>query len=340
MLSFKKHPESLTPVKQDIAMEAANFTLKFDEKNLLEYIEEIVIPAFTLKRTRRYGDTTYFFTDVAVQEIQGIPCITGRFIKDGVLLAEQRYEKGEIIQDERTMQSSPSAVFVLMLDTHRLIFGKETKHPPTIQMFEATATRFLRDAHKEFVDLQVKEAKAAGQKLTKVEANRQHPYPVLQVVPLTSEGDVKAFIKKFSKLKRVQYTFTPRNDEADNAGFFFDSAQEQQQNVGSKKLTITHSNPEGLQKDQVLIEVTAATSQGNQVVKLKGVDNSGDELIGDNADFQIKKKIEVPGRRIKIVADYLVSGFMDWVSMKLIKLPPIDKRTQQKLEQLRASHED
>lgn len=54
VLSFKKHPESLTPVKQDIAMEAANFTLKFDEKNLLEYIEEIVIPAFTLKRTRRY----------------------------------------------------------------------------------------------------------------------------------------------------------------------------------------------------------------------------------------------------------------------------------------------
>lgn len=207
-------------------------------------------------------------------------------------------------------------------------------------MFEATAARFLKDAHKEFVELQVKEAKAAGQKLTKVEACRQHPHPVLQVVPLSSEGDVKAFIRRFSKLKRVQYTFTPRNDEADNAGFFFDSAQEQQQNVGSKKLTIIHSNPEGLQKDQVLIEVTAATAQGNQVVKLKGVDNAGDELIGDNADFQIKKKLVVPGRRIKTVAEYLVSGFMDWVSMKLIKLPPVDKRAKQKLEQIRDAYED
>lgn len=326
-------------MKQDIAMEAANFTLKFDEKNLLDYIEDIVIPAFTKKRIRKYGETSYFFSNVKVQEIQGILCIVGRFIKDGILLAEQRYEKGKIIQDERTMQSSPSAVFVLMLDTHRLIFGKETKQPPTIQMFESTTARFLRDAHKEFVESKVEEAKEAGQKLTKAEANRQHPYPKLQVVPLSSEEDVKTFIKRFAKLKSVQYTFTPRNDEADNAGFFFDSAQEQQEVVGSKTLTITHSNPEGLHKDQVVTEVAAATAQGNQVVKLKGLDNAGDQLSGDNADFQIKKKIVVPGRRVKVVAEYLVSGFMDWVSMKLIKLPAVDQKTKRKLEHIKASHE-
>jgi hypothetical protein len=327
-------------VDQDIAMEAANFTLKFDGKNLLDYIEDIVIPAFTTKRTRKYGDTSYFFADVKVQEIQGILCIVGRFIKDGMLLAEQRYEKGKIIQDERTMQSSPSAVFVLMLDTHRLIFGKETKFPPTMQMFESTAARFLRDAHKEFVESKVKAALEAGDKLTKAEANRQHPYPMLQVVPLSSEDDVKTFIKRFAKLKSVQYTFTPRNDEADNAGLFFDSAQEQQEIVGSKKLTITHSSSEGLHKDQVIIEVAAATAQGNKVVKLKGVDNAGDDLSGDNADFQIKKKIVVPGRRVKTVAEYLVGGFMDWVSIKLIKLPKVDQKTKQKLEQIRVAHEE
>lgn len=327
-------------MNQDIAMEAANFTLKFDEKNLLDYIEDIVIPAFTKKRTRKYGGTSYFFDDVKVLEIQGIPCIVGRFIKDGMLLAEQRYEKGKIIKDERTMQSSPSAVFVLMLDTHRLIFGKETKFPPTLQMFESTAARFLKDAHKEFVESKVKAALEAGDKLTKAEANRQHPYPILQVVPLSSEEDVKTFIKRFAKLKRVQYTFTPRNDEADNAGLFFDIAQEQQEIVGSKQLTITHSNSGGLHKDQVAIEVAAATAQGNQVVKLKGIDGAGDDLSGDNADFQIKKKIVVPGRRVKTVAEYLVSGFMDWVSIKLIKLPKVDRKTKQKLEKIRIAHEE
>ncbi len=327
------------PVKQDIAMEAANFTLKFDKASLLDYVEEVVIPAFTAKRIRTYADTRYFFSNVKIHEIQGVLCIIGRFIKDGTLLAEQRYEKGKIIQEERTMQSSPSAVFVLMLDTHRLIFGKETKHPPTMQMFESTTARFLKDAHNEFVNSKVQAAVDSGQKLTKAEARRQHPYPILQVVPLTSEDDVKTFIKKFAKLKRVQYTFTPRNDEADNAGFFFDSAQEQQEIVGSKKLTITHVNPEGLHKDQILNEVAAATAQGNQVVKMKGVDDAGDELSGDNSDFQIKKKIVVPGRRVQKVAEYLVSGFMDWVSMKLIKLPKVDQTTKQKLEQIRATHE-
>ena len=41
VLSSEKPSESRKPVKQDIAMEAANFTLKFDEKNLLDYIEDM-----------------------------------------------------------------------------------------------------------------------------------------------------------------------------------------------------------------------------------------------------------------------------------------------------------
>ncbi|WP_202691859.1 hypothetical protein [Pseudomonas fluorescens] len=326
-------------VTSNIAMEAANFTCKFGDKNLLDYFDDVVLPAFLEKRTRVYGETSYFFSDVKVVEVQGVLCIVGRLVKDGLLLAEQRYVGGEIVQDERTMQSSPTAVFVLMLNTHRLIFGKETKHPPTLQMFESTAIRFLKDAHKEFIGRQVESAKDTGEKLTKAAATRKHPYPILQVVPLSSEGDIKSFIRRFDKLKVVQYKFTPRNDEADNAGFFFDSAQEQQESVGSKTLTITHSNSEGLHKDQVLVEVTAATAQGNQVVTLKGVDAAGDQLKGDNADFQIKKKITVPGRRISVVADYLVAGFMDWVSMKLVKLPKIDVKTQKKLDEIKANHE-
>lgn len=327
-------------MKRDIAMEAANFTLKFGGANLLDYLEEIVLPAFLGERVRRYADTRYFFTNVTLTEIQGVVCLVGRFVKDVMLHSEQRFIKGEIVQDERKMQSSPSAVFVLMLDTHRVIFGKETKHPPTLQNFEGTAIRFLKDAHKEYIERLYNEADEEGRKVTKVGLLKEHPYPELQVVPLSSEGDINSFIKRFAKLQRVQYTFTPRNDEADNAGFFFDSAQEQQAVVGSKTLTITHTNKEGLDKSSVTEEVAAATAQGNQVVKLTGLDKAGDKLNGDNADFQIKKKIEVPGRRVEVIADYLVHGFMDWVSNKLIKLPVVPKRSREKLQQVKDSYEE
>ena len=75
------------------------------------------------------------------------------------------------------------------------------------------------------------------------------------------------------------------------------------------------------------------------MVTLKGLDSAGDQLKGDNADFQIKKKIVVPGRIIKVVAEHLVAGLMDWVSLKLIKLPKVDAGTKRKLDEIKVNHE-
>lgn len=44
-------------------LEFANFILRFgQERVLMDYLEEIVIPAFSSGLERSYGETTYFFS--------------------------------------------------------------------------------------------------------------------------------------------------------------------------------------------------------------------------------------------------------------------------------------
>jgi hypothetical protein len=80
-------------------LEVSNFTLKFGDKNLLDLVEEVVIPAFMHGHTRKYGKITYFFHEVSILELsddneEPLACIAGRFIKDTVLTQGKRILKG------------------------------------------------------------------------------------------------------------------------------------------------------------------------------------------------------------------------------------------------------
>src|SRR5262245_16884504 len=95
-------------------LELANFHCRFGERwVLLDLAEEIVIPAFTTSELERtYGDTRYFFYDQQLLRLRGAePAlgIAGRFVKDTLLTRNQFFdEKQGLIQDERSMASSPS----------------------------------------------------------------------------------------------------------------------------------------------------------------------------------------------------------------------------------------
>jgi len=124
----------------------ANFICKFGDKNLLDYAEEVVIPAFTRDTyVRSFGDRThYHFYEVELLNLaeQGkypIWVLAGRFIKDTELRREQIFdeEKG-LIKDEQSMQSAPSAFFILILNNHRLIYFPETAHAPDLSAFKST----------------------------------------------------------------------------------------------------------------------------------------------------------------------------------------------------------
>jgi hypothetical protein len=301
-------------------VEMANLVCKFGNKNLLDYFEEIVLPAFSDERNQRvYGETKYFFGNVQLVVVEGRVLLVGRFIKDMVFEREQVFTSSGLVEDHDEMQSSPSCLFVLILDIHRLIFLKETKFAPTLDNFKSTLDAFLKQKYREYIDAMVKEAKESGEKITKRQLMLDNVVPTLDLIPLTSAQDIDTFVRQYDVLSSVTYKFSDRNDEHDNEGFF-EAVQRQKDEVGSKSTTIKHSNSDGLDKDRVIEEVQAATVQGNQKVTLVGKDSSGTILRGDNKEFQLKSFVQLASNTPVAAAPTLYQKFKQLVGDGMIQV--------------------
>lgn len=318
--------------KRECPIEMGNFVCKFGSQNLLDYFGEVVYPAFfDTELIRKYGETKYFFEQVKLITIDERVLLVGRFIKDMVLEREQIYKPSQgLVEDRGELQSSPSAIFVLILDVHRLIYLKETKFAPTLDNFKSTIESFIKNKHKKYIDMLADESKAEGKRKTKKQLLSEHFPPSLEIIPLTSVRSVEDFVRQYEVLSSVTYKFSDRNDEQDNEGFFR-AVQRQKDEVGSESTTIKHSSSEGLDKEAVIGEVQAATAQGNQRVVMVGKDSSGNTLRGDNNDFQLKTTVEVSSHTPSRIAIKMFGKFLELVGDGLIQVGVPARETLMKL---------
>jgi hypothetical protein len=147
----------------------ANFICKFgDDKNLLDVAESIVLPAFLdveNLQPRSYQDTKYFLFQTQLlnlgDEKNPMLAIAGRFVKDTTLRREQIFSPTlGLIKKTGKLDSSPSAIFVLLLNNHKLIYYPETAFAPTLSSFRSTAYSYIRQSQKIFVDAEYSRRKA------------------------------------------------------------------------------------------------------------------------------------------------------------------------------------
>jgi len=323
------------PEKQ-LNMEMGNLICRFGPKlALLDMLDEIVLPAFfDNTRIRVYGQTSYFFYDVNLVKLpslskEPIIGIAGRFIKDTTVQREQIFEEGKgLIKDSETMRSSPSALFLLILNYHRLIYVKETRDAPPKETFRSTLLNFFMNIHRSFLKKVRRENRIQHKKnpeipiVTSLELLEKYPPPTLELIPLTSEDSIEDFINKYNVLRSIEIVFSDRNSEFDNNPFF-EQLQRRKDLLGSKKSIIRHGNAEGLNKDVAIEEVADATAQGNQMVKLDGLDAEGDILKGNNEKFQLRKSINELSTKPDEAAKQLYESFINLVQAGLIKLPNI-----------------
>jgi hypothetical protein len=154
------------------AVSFANFVCTFgDRKFLLDYADEIVLPAFLDESlVRTYGESTaYFFYQAGLIRLKGesgsVLGIAGHFIKDTVLRRTQVFRPdGGLVHDEAEMPSAPSAFFLLLLANHKLIYVPETPYAPDLTAFTATVSNFLRVKHKAFINDLYAAARARGER--------------------------------------------------------------------------------------------------------------------------------------------------------------------------------
>lgn len=289
-------------------LEFGNYTLKFgDKKVLLDMFDEIVMPSFLeMKYVRKLGDSSeYFFLDTELIVLddnaeEPVLGITGRIVKNTKLKRDQIFKEGELVDDKDEMESAPSSMFLLILNNHRLILTREVAGAPTIQHFQSTSQYCLSQAYKDFINKEYDEADDAKQKnpnldrVTKKKLKEDTPSPFLRITPLPDKESLDDFIGRFKTINKLSIKLLPTNrEEIDNDDFWavLDQGREDMGEDSTAKVEFT-SNTTGLDNAQVLGKTTAATALGNSSVDIKGTDEHGDSLKGNNDNFSLSIEID------------------------------------------------
>lgn len=318
------------PTTTSFEFEIANFVCKFNENNLMDLFEEVVLPAFHRDDKWKISNGTFFFKDVSLINYQTNDelyyALAGKFIRNTVLRRQQYHDDitGELIQDDQSLPSSPSAFFVLILNNHRLIYLKETKNAPTLEMFRSTAETFLKRETRDYASSLTKESKK--------EFLLNFGLPSVRITPLTSDVRLAEFIKSYKKLETVKVTLKVRNDENDYAGFI-DELQERSTTANSQSTNLLYENKnKGLNKDVITQQLSDLTQQGNQTVRLVGLSENDEVLKGDNENFKILQSINgIDLKNISSTTKSLIKRFTNLVDKKQITIPKTKQSVLNKL---------
>lgn len=275
--------------------EFSNFICHFGNKDLLDCIDEIVLPTFTTaNRVRVFGASKYFLLNVSLVKIgdepDSQPAIVGRFVVDTEITRSQVFKDGQLVDSPRTMETAPSSVFALLLDNHKLLYAKEVPGGPGIAAFRTTLEILLNRRRLEYINglyLNAKRLHALeqGPKLGRSIFNEAIPKADLSIVPLLGETGMNEFLSRFSVLKELQIRVLKPNSEIDNDGLF-DDLQKARENVNAESTTLVHRNSEGLEKIQAAKQAAPAM-HGNAIVKFVGLGPNSEKFSGSNEDFKV-----------------------------------------------------
>lgn len=308
-------------------LQFANFICRFGEdKVLIDLVEEIIIPAFTDRSLNRdAGVANYFFHDVSVVQLSDgdtpIVGITGRFIKDTVLSRQQTYDRNRdcLLADEHRIQSSPSAIFILILNNHRLMYLNETSYAPSLVSFTATIKKFIKIKRQDFIN---KKYIDLEKKVTKKHLHQEYPQVNLEIIPLASESTMNDFIQKFDVLNQIQIDIVPSNNEFDTNDFF-QQLRESNNLLEADRTKIAYSNKNGLSKPKTEELIKPLANQGQSKITLTGKDNEGNILRGDNKNFKLRtivKNLPNQIRDIPELAVQLHEQFLELVKKGIINI--------------------
>lgn len=307
----------------------ANFICRFgSEKVLLDYVEEIVIPAFTNDTyVRTHGKkTSYHFYEVELMNLganteRPLLVLAGRFVKESELTRHQVFDQNRgLVKDERSISTAPSAFFVLILNNHRLIYLPETPFAPDLDAFRTTAENFLTKRHEEFIKELHSHFRQSLQPVTKKAILEANPRPTLEVIHLTGRMGIEQFLRKFETLRRIEFRVVRPNDDID-AGEILSQVRSLSDTLGSTNTKVNVANNDGLDISASIEAIAEATASGNQDVSISGVDAEGNRLSGNNQKFSLSTEIDnIPPSKVGLVRT-LVDRFSALLTLGTISAP-------------------
>ena len=196
---------------KNIAYANLNLVFGSEESPLLEYLDEIVIPALQGEYIRQSTEKTYYmFDNVNLTKFKdGDLAITGILIKDTVLDVMTKYHKEKGLEKTNLhYQSSPYSAFIIYLKNHKMVLIKNQSGSPDIRAFAAT----FRDV---LVQYRRKENKRRRE--NKLE---YLPSAILNVTGIKTDKSVRDALKGVEKVNELILKFKPLNAEWDRQQIF------------------------------------------------------------------------------------------------------------------------
>ena len=321
------------PARYQPHLEFANFICKFGRLNMADLLDEVVLPAFlNTSEPRKTTDAEYLLLHPGVEILEfkfgETPCLVGRFVKDTFLQRSYILEGGELKDAEATLPTAETSLFILTLDTHKLVFLQETKNAPGVQAFRATILKFLKLKHDKFIrglkeelesttDLTLggvnsfleergflgeeneEELAPANAKEADAKEKKEHRPGTLaflrQHIPIPELEIIPLATEDsleafINRFKTLSLVRVTLVNTNDELDLadFFPQVRAAKDAVGSAKTSVVHNNSNGLDKQGVLEQLKAVATQGNANTHLEGRDTSDTKLVGDETKFKLR----------------------------------------------------
>ncbi len=323
-------------------LQIANFICKFGNRNLLDFARNIVMPAFLDTRLRRkYSNNDYFLHQTKLKIIRTendtLYTIVGRIINNTTVKRHQIFTDKGLVPDEASLQSSPSALFMLILNNHRLLYVKETAFAPELKTFGLTLLKFIKIKRMQLINATalLKTRDKNGKIITKKRLQNIYPIPRLDVIPLSTEQTFSNFINRYDKLMSVKVRLINPNDEFD-CDDLFTSLRDLKEDVDADLTVLENkNNKEGLDKKAVKLRYANLSEIGNYELTLNGTDKSGSRLIGNHEDFNVKVPLgdDIP-KEIDDASEKLKVEYESLKQQNIIKFPKTLQKTKTLLKRL------
>ena len=187
---------------RQLEVEVANFVCRFGDLVLLDLLDEVVLPAFTSDAHRKQKETDYFFMNQEFRYLEkndvSSLALCCRLVKNTMIRRHQIYSREEgIIPDEKALESAPSAVAILLLQSHRLLYVREVPSAPSMTQFGSTFAHFMKPQVMAYRDAVFQQRKKNNKSLKKRLINHEIPFPDLSIVPVVSSESLKDFMNRF-----------------------------------------------------------------------------------------------------------------------------------------------
>ena len=290
-------------------IELANLVVLFGEKGLVESFKDRFYPAINDGKVNGKGEVkSYRFHKLKVANEDNTPIFYGRLLKFMSIEAEQDFDENQekLVDSTRRMASVPSAFFTVDLNSHRISYLSETRRAPSLKDLQFCLRKLLSsDWKKQRQLLKAAMLEEVGKKRMnkglkeEIEAKLDEmlPFPEVRVTPLPALQQLNKSLDPFHIITNLNIKPMLRNNELSNENAKFLRQLEKQQNkLKAKTTTLNVANSkDGLKKDEVKKLVKEASS-GNYAIKVKGKDQSGEDIDSDLKEISVKFKEEIPNQ--------------------------------------------